>query len=352
MGALFLRMVIVSLKTVAEFLDWEKDPDHIVSEAACLFFFDLLSTHRDTETDKLINNAVAMVAPHISFIARRTQDAKSTHAHQLLKAAFLCSSCDDLHKFQTVLLANGTFLYHLHHVLKYSSSSDVHPNQEIVIATVAASEEARRTLGRIFPAPLLNVLDSASYFEKLSGVSYEDPLVEGHDNTIRDNMALCVVFRSLRTNWKDFWAKLDEQQTAYDFIWSQAMKAEVTESLQRELDDVKAREGTSGDAANFDHAVKTAWSMLGLVLGAIISVFADRHYTRFETQAVWWAQILKVVLGLALTLAVRVALKAPLTAAFGANSVGDGIRYFAVVLMAGTLWPMTFGWFSLMGRKK
>jgi len=92
--------------------------------------------------------------------------------------------------------------------------------------------------------------------------------------------------------------------------------------------------------------------MLGLVLGAIVSVFADRHYTRFETQAVWWAQILKVVLGLALTLAVRVALKAPLTAAFGANSVGDGIRYFAVVLMAGTLWPMTFGWFSLMGRKK
>lgn len=97
---------------------------------------------------------------------------------------------------------------------------------------------------------------------------------------------------------------------------------------------------------------KPAWSMLGLVLGAIVSVFADRHYTRFETQAVWWAQILKVVLGLALTLAVRVALKAPLTAAFGANSVGDGIRYFAVVLMAGTLWPMTFGWFSLMGRKK
>ena len=115
---------------------------------------------------------------------------------------------------------------------------------------------------------------------------------------------------------------------------------------------LRVRAGASGDAANFDHAVKTAWSMLGLVIGAIVSVFADRHYTRFETQAVWWAQILKVVLGLALTLAVRVALKAPLTAAFGANSVGDGIRYFAVVLMAGTLWPMTFGWFSLMGRKK
>lgn len=113
-----------------------------------------------------------------------------------------------------------------------------------------------------------------------------------------------------------------------------------------------ARTGVSGDMANFDHAVKTAWSMLGLVLGAIVSAFADRRYTRFETQAVWWAQVLKVTLGLGLTLAVRVILKAPLTAAFGANSVGDGIRYFAMVLMAGTLWPMTFGWFALMGRKK
>ena len=115
---------------------------------------------------------------------------------------------------------------------------------------------------------------------------------------------------------------------------------------------LSVRAGASGDRANFDHAVKTAWTMLGLVLGAIVSVAADRGYTRFETQAVWWAQALKVVLGLGLTLAVRVALKAPLTAAFGANSVGDAIRYFAMVLVAGTLWPMTFGWFALMGRKK
>ena len=110
--------------------------------------------------------------------------------------------------------------------------------------------------------------------------------------------------------------------------------------------------GAAGDLSNFDHAVKTAWTMLGLVLGAVVSVLADQNYTRFETAAVWWAQILKVVLGIALTLAVRIALKAPLTAVFGENSIGDGIRYFAVVLMAGTLWPMTFGYFALMGRKK
>ena len=115
---------------------------------------------------------------------------------------------------------------------------------------------------------------------------------------------------------------------------------------------LRVRAGASGDAANFDHAVKTAWSMLGLVLGAIVSVFADRHYTRFETQAVWWAQIPQGRARPCADAGRARGLKAPLTAAFGANSVGDGIRYFAVVLMAGTLWPMTFGWFSLMGRKK
>ena len=33
---------------------------------------------------------------------------------------------------------------------------------------------------------------------------------------------------------------------------------------------LRVRAGASGDAVNFDHAVKTAWSMLGLVLGAIV----------------------------------------------------------------------------------
>ena len=106
------------------------------------------------------------------------------------------------------------------------------------------------------------------------------------------------------------------------------------------------------DAENYASGLKSAYMILFCAIGLMLTFFIDTKYVHFPTQAVWWAQILKVVLGLALTLAVRVALKAPLTAAFGANSVGDGIRYFAVVLMAGTLWPMTFGWFSLMGRKK
>ena len=105
------------------------------------------------------------------------------------------------------------------------------------------------------------------------------------------------------------------------------------------------------DAENFDHAVKTAWSMLGLVLGAIVSVFADRHYTRFETQAVWWAQIIKVVVGLAILLALKSVLKAPLLALFGGHSIAHGVRYFIVILFAGIVWPMTFKFFAKLGKK-
>lgn len=115
---------------------------------------------------------------------------------------------------------------------------------------------------------------------------------------------------------------------------------------------LRVRAGASGDLTNFHSGVKNAWTMLGLVLGAAATAAVDRHYTRFETEAVWWAQLLKIVLGLALTLAVRAALKPPLTALFGANSVGDGIRYFAMILTAGVLYPMTFGWFASLGRRK
>ncbi len=115
---------------------------------------------------------------------------------------------------------------------------------------------------------------------------------------------------------------------------------------------LRVRAGAMGELTNFNSGVKNAWTMLGLVLGAAATVAVDQNYTRFETKAVWWAQLLKVALGLALTLAVRAGLKAPLTALFGANSVGDAVRYFAMILTAGVLYPMTFGWFASLGRRR
>lgn len=111
------------------------------------------------------------------------------------------------------------------------------------------------------------------------------------------------------------------------------------------------RGGASGDLTNFDAAVKNAACMLGGTLGLILSLYADERCIRFETQAVWWAQVLKLTLGLALVVLVRSALKAPLYALLGQGSfLADGIRYFLMVVAAGTLWPLTFRFFSSLGR--
>ena len=47
---------------------------------------------------------------------------------------------------------------------------------------------------------------------------------------------------------------------------------------------------------------------------------------------------------------VRVLLKEPLNALFGIN-LGTGIRYFLIAVVAGILWPMTFKFWSRLGKK-
>jgi hypothetical protein len=67
--------------------------------------------------------------------------------------------------------------------------------------------------------------------------------------------------------------------------------------------------------------------------------------------AVWWAQILKVLLGLALVLAVKEGLRAPLEVLFGNPYPARAVRYFLIVAVAGVVWPMTFRWFYKLGRR-
>lgn len=116
---------------------------------------------------------------------------------------------------------------------------------------------------------------------------------------------------------------------------------------------IRVRSGASGDLSNFDSAVKNAWCMLGGVIGILITVYVDDRAIRFETQAVWWAQLLKLVLGLMLVIAVKAGLKSPLYALFGQGSgPADGIRYCCMVLTAGLLWPLSFHFFSTLGHGK
>ena len=103
---------------------------------------------------------------------------------------------------------------------------------------------------------------------------------------------------------------------------------------------------------NLASGSKNGYTMLGAVTGLMIVYPMERKYVNFETKAVWWAQILKVILGFAAVLAVKEGLRVPLDALFAGHMVARAVRYCLVVLVAGLFWPMTFRWFSELGVKK
>lgn len=103
---------------------------------------------------------------------------------------------------------------------------------------------------------------------------------------------------------------------------------------------------------NLTSGNKNAYTMLGAIAGLMVAYPLERKYVNFETKAVWWAQILKTVLGFAVVLAVKEGLKSPLDALFAGHMAARAVRYFLVVMMAGLVWPMTFRWFSKIGVKK
>ena len=107
------------------------------------------------------------------------------------------------------------------------------------------------------------------------------------------------------------------------------------------------------DPANYAEALKNAWSLVGSGFAMLLSLWLDHKYIHFELKAVWWAQVLKVVLGLALLLGIKEGLKPVLNPIFGADALfTNAIRYFFVVAFAGGVWPLTFRWFARLGTKK
>ena len=95
------------------------------------------------------------------------------------------------------------------------------------------------------------------------------------------------------------------------------------------------------DAHNLSSGIKNAYTLLGALLGFLVVYIVDAKWLNFSTKSIWWAQILKVVLGLLVVLIVKSCLKEPLNALLG-EFAGRAIRYFLVVIVAGLLWPLTF----------
>ncbi len=105
---------------------------------------------------------------------------------------------------------------------------------------------------------------------------------------------------------------------------------------------------------NYVSAVKNAYTLLGCMLGFLVVYTVDLKWTNFETDAVWWVQIIKVVGGLALVLAVKELARFPLDAILPnhVNTWSRLIRYFLVAVTGGAIWPMTFKLWNKLSEKK
>ena len=100
------------------------------------------------------------------------------------------------------------------------------------------------------------------------------------------------------------------------------------------------------DPRNLASGINAGWKMLGCCWGMIAALILEKRTVNFETEAPWWAQILKSALGLALVMALKSGLKPVLNLIFFGHAAANALRYFLLVVFAAAVWPRTFPWFS------
>ena len=102
--------------------------------------------------------------------------------------------------------------------------------------------------------------------------------------------------------------------------------------------------------SNWENGLKNAWTLLGCLLGLIVSFTADRK-TNFSEKAPLLGQICKTVLGLAILVGLRVVLK-KLFGLISDDLYWNALRYFCMVVFAGAIWPLSFPFWAKLGQKK
>ena len=105
------------------------------------------------------------------------------------------------------------------------------------------------------------------------------------------------------------------------------------------------------DPHNMESGLKNAYTLIGAILGLVVVYTIDEKWLHFSTKAIWWAQVIKVTVGLGLVLLVKNGLRVPLDMVFGSFK-GRAVRYFLIVVVAGVVWPLTFQWFEKLGNKE
>ena len=103
------------------------------------------------------------------------------------------------------------------------------------------------------------------------------------------------------------------------------------------------------DPERLASGVRNAYTMMGCLIGLLVVYIVDEKWLHFPVKSVWWAQIIKVVVGLLMVLAIKSGAKEILNTLFG-EYIGRGVRYFLMVIMAGIVWPLSFKLFAKIRR--
>ena len=100
------------------------------------------------------------------------------------------------------------------------------------------------------------------------------------------------------------------------------------------------------DLRNLESGIKSGYLLLGCGAGMLVALPLERRFVKFKEKAPLIFQILKVVLGLGLVMAIKAGAKPLLNPIFNGHLASNAVRYFIIVIFAVLVWPMTFGWFA------
>ena len=94
------------------------------------------------------------------------------------------------------------------------------------------------------------------------------------------------------------------------------------------------------------HGKESLWKLLGAATGLVLAWFVDERWTHFDTEAPLWGQLVKLLGGVVIVVAVKSGLKPVLVALMGDVPLAHALRYFLMAAAGAALWPMTFRFYA------
>lgn len=105
------------------------------------------------------------------------------------------------------------------------------------------------------------------------------------------------------------------------------------------LETKPAAEAAQSVKETYDGSLKDAYKLFGAAIGMLVGKLIDDRYVQFKTETVLWKQILKVLLGMVIVVAIWFGLK---TVFPKDKPVFDCIRYFAMAIVGVGVYPLLF----------